>query len=66
MSARLRAVNEAAITTGYYAAVFAGQRRLKPLREYLQTDEERRSDGVRKMIAMAKAKMKSKVASGGN
>lgn len=47
-----------AISTGYHAAIFSGQKRLKPLSEYLQTDEERRRDGVRKMIAMAKSKMK--------
>lgn len=48
------------ISIGYHAAIFAGQKRLKPLSEYLQTDEERRRDGVRKMIAMAKSKMKKK------
>ncbi|WP_260581201.1 hypothetical protein [Sphingopyxis sp. PET50] len=49
-----------AVSTGYHAAVFAGQRRLKPLAEYLQTPSEKRRDGVRKMIAMAKSKMKKK------
>jgi len=49
-----------AISTGYYAAVFSGQKRLKSLSEYLQTDEERRKDGVRKMIALAKSKVKKK------
>ena len=48
------------ISIGYYAAIFAGQKRLKPLSEYLQSPEEKRRDGVRKMIAMAKSKMKKK------
>lgn len=45
---------------GWHAAVFTGQRKLKPLSEYLQTPEEKRSEGVRKLIAMAKSKSRKK------
>lgn len=45
---------------GWHAAVFAGQRKLKPLADYLRTPEEKRNEGVRKMIAMAKAKAKKR------
>lgn len=45
---------------GWHAAAFAGQKKLKPLADYLRTPEEKRNEGVRKMIAMAKAKAKKR------
>jgi hypothetical protein len=45
---------------GWHGAVFAGQRKLKPLEEYLRSPAEKSREGARKLLALAKSKMKRK------
>lgn len=52
-----------ALAIGWHTENFARTKRMKPLLDYIKplTDDERRNEGARKMLALAKAaKSKSK------
>jgi hypothetical protein len=55
-------VHSLALATGWHTENFARTKRMKPLLDYIKplTETERRNEGARKLLAMAKSKAKRK------